>query len=297
MDLDDLHLAVAIARAGSLAGASQQLGVSQPTLSKALARLERATKVKLFERLARGVRPTGLGLAFLERAQRIDLEAGDLYAALRDLRQARAGVLRIGLGHGVPDRWLLPVATALTGNGVRLDLSGGMTDSMLRAVRLGELEFAVVGLTAAPDEHLAWQPLLEDPMQPWAPAGHDLADPRRPPDWAQLAEARWVVPARGTSTFAEYERNFATQGLAAPLPWVASRSSQRELALAKALDALVLLPRSVAEEPALQAQFAPVLPPGGWQSDRRLAIVHRAGGYLSPAALRTMALLREAVAA
>jgi DNA-binding transcriptional LysR family regulator len=297
MNLDDLHLAVVIAREGSLTAASAQLGITPPTLSKAVARLERATKVQLFERLARGMRPTELGQAFLDRARGIDLAAADLHAALRDLRQARAGVLRCGFGQGVPDRWVLPMATALARDGVRLDLAGSMTDLLLRSVSLGELEFAVLGLAAAPAEGFAWQPLLDDPMQPLAPNGHALARSRRAASWSQLAQARWIVPASGTSSHAEFARNFAAQGLATPAPLVASRSSQRELPLALALDALVLVPRSLLKEPGVQAQFARVAPAGGWQSERRLGIVSRAGGYLSPTAQRAMALLRQAVAA
>lgn len=297
MDLNDLHLAVVIAEEGSLTAASARLGVTPPTLSKALARLERATKVKLFERLARGMRPTDLGLAFLERARPIDLAAADLHAALRDLRLARRGKLRWGVGQGVPDRWVVPLATELVADGVHLALSGGMTDSMLRGVAAGELEFALLGLPAPPAAPLDWLPLVDDPMQPLAPLGHALLRGRRAPSWAQLAQARWIVPAPGTSTFVEFERNFAEQGLAAPLPCVVSSSSQRELSLATALDALVLVPRSVINEPGLRDRFDPISPPGGWHSGRRLAVVRRAGGYLGPAAERAIARLQDRVTA
>ena len=78
MNLDDLHLALVIAEEGGLTGASGRLGITPGTLSKAVTRLERTTKVKLFERMPRGMRPTEFGNAFLKRAQRIDLDASDL---------------------------------------------------------------------------------------------------------------------------------------------------------------------------------------------------------------------------
>lgn len=296
MDLNDLHLAVVIAEEGSLTAASARLGITPPTLSKAVARLERATRVRLFERLARGMRPTELGQAFLDRVRPIDLAAGDLHAALRDLRQARSGRLRWGVGQGVPDRWVVPVARALVADGLQLVLSGGMTDAMLRGVTAGELEFVLLGLAAAPEPPLDWQPLCDDPMAPLAPIGHPFARARRAPTWAQLAQAQWIVPARGTSTFTEFERNFTEQGLAPPQPCVASRSSQRELSLASALGALVLVPRSVIEEPALKERFFAVAPPGGWHSNRRLTVVRRRGAYLSPAAERAIGQLQELIA-
>lgn len=294
MDLDDLHLAVVIAREGSLAAAAQVTGVSQPTLSKAVARLERKTKVQLFERLARGMRPTEIGRAFFERGERIDLAAADLYAALRDLRQARAGVLRIGLGQGVPDHWLLPLLQELSADGVRLDISGGMPDVVLPRVALGEIEFALMGQSGPPGAPYAWQPLRDDPIQPLAPLDHPLARARRSPGWEQLAAARWIVPPPGTATRDDFERNFAEHGYTVE-PAVVSRSTQREAPMALALGALILVPRSKHEEPAVRAAFAPVTPPGGWHSPRRVALVWREGGYLSPAAQRAMKLLRRTV--
>ncbi|MFT4194242.1 LysR family transcriptional regulator [Ottowia sp.] len=293
MNLNDLHIAVVVADAGSFTAASVRLGFAPSTLSKAIARLERASKVKLFEHAGRGMRPTAFGRAFLERARHIDLAAGDLHAALRDLRQGRSGVLCWGLGMGVPDRWALPLAARQMARGVRWVLSGGMTDSLMRGVAAGELEFALLGLSAPPARPLVWEPLCDDPMEPIAPHGHELLSRSRRPSWAQLARARWIVPSPGTASFAEFERNFAAHGLAAPPPCVASTYSNRELALSATLGAVVLAPRSATELPAVQRDFGRLSPPGGWSSDRRLALVRRADAYLSPAAESAIAQLHE----
>jgi DNA-binding transcriptional LysR family regulator len=293
MRLDDLHLAVVIADEGSLSAASARLGITPPTLSKAVARLERVTKSKLFERQARGMQPTQVGRAFLERARPIDLAAADLQAALRDLRQVRGGSLRWGVGLGVPERWVLPIAQTLVNDGVHLVLAGSTTDDLMRRVSIGDLELVLVGLSEAPEAPLTWLPLEPDPMQVAAPLAHPLLGQKRAPDWKQLAQARWVVPGRGTATFAEFESNFAAHGLQAPQPVVASYSSRRELDLAHALDALLLVPRSLVEAPAIQSRFATLVPQGGWASQRQLAVVLRAGAYLSPAAERTLRRLQE----
>lgn len=297
MNLEDVHLAVIIGREGSLTAASARLGIAPGTLSKALARLERTTKVKLFERLPRGMRPTELGAAFLARASRIDLAADELRAELRDLRQARAGVLRFGVGQGIANRWVRPVVAALVERGVSVELAGGMTDSLGRAVRLGELEFAVFGLSKPPGDGLAWRVLVDDPMRPMAPRGHPLAQPGRRVAWSTLARARWITNGRETSTFAEFEANFAAHGLATPVPAVISRSSQRERVLALSLQALVLMPSSALHEPDVREQMARVAPAGGWRSERRLGIATRESGYLSPAALLAMSRLEETIRA
>lgn len=297
MDLDDIRTFLAVAREGGLAGASKRVGTTQPTLSKAIARLERENKVKLFERLPRGMRPTEAGEAFLRYAERLDLEATDLYAALRDLRQVRAGVLRAGLGQGVPDRIVTAFARKMISSGVDLELAGGMTDSLQRAVAVGDLEFALIGLTQAPSPGLVWMPLSEDPMQPIAATGHPMASARNPVAWSSLAKEKWIVPASGTSSFAEFQRNFRDHGLTAPRPCVESRTSHRELAIAAAVGAIVLVPQSVAQEAAQLLHFAPVRPAGGWSSSRKLGIVRRQTGYVSAAAQRAIDCLGEVTGA
>ena len=105
-----------------------------------------------------------------------------------------------------------------------------------------------------------------------------------------------MVPGPGTSTHAEFVRNLETHG---PLPrqLLISHSSQRELALAEALGALVLVASSRLQDAAVRERFVAVTPPGGWLSTRQIALVWREGGYLSPAAERAVAFLREAVRA
>jgi len=295
MDLEDLHLAVVIASEGSIASASAVLGISQPTLSKAIARLERQLKVQLFERLARGMRPTEIGRTFLDSAARIDLAANDLLANLRDLRQARAGVLRFGFGQGIPDHWLLPVISSLTESGVSLDLSGGMPDSLVPRVAKGELEFALMGFSGVPGGQLEFEPLKSDPILPVAPIRHPIARKKGIASWEQLARMRWIVPPPGTSTRADFERNFTDRGLSVS-PLIVSSSTQREVMLAIALDALLLLPRSKIEAQRVRSAFVAVSPPGGWRSPRRIGLVYRKGGYLSPSAKQAMKLLRRSVA-
>lgn len=292
MHLSDLHIAVVVGREQSVSTAAVRLGLTPGTVSKAISRLEQKTKVQLFERLARGMRPTEIGAAFLQRAQDMDLAAEDLYAQMRELRQARAGTLRIGVGHGIPDRCVLPVIHLMVEQGVQVLMSGGMSDSLRREVVLGELDFAVFGLFLPPSDGLAWEWLAHDPMVPMAPRDHPLARRDRTVPWKELAQARWIVTGRQTSTYSEYQRNFEAHGLKAPQPTVLSQSSLREVALALATHAVVLMPRSAALE-ASAAALASVHPAGGWHSERRIGLACREGGYLSPAAQLAMKHFRE----
>ncbi|EGC99966.1 LysR family regulatory protein, partial [Burkholderia sp. TJI49] len=58
---DDLRLVLAVAQAGSLAGAARRLGVSHATVFRRLAALEAGLRVRLFERTRTGYAPTPAG--------------------------------------------------------------------------------------------------------------------------------------------------------------------------------------------------------------------------------------------
>ena len=82
--LDELALFVAIADAGSLAGAGRRLGRSPPAVTRILADLERRLGVRLVERTTRRLALTDAGLRLAEHARR-------LVAAFEDAMSDTAG--------------------------------------------------------------------------------------------------------------------------------------------------------------------------------------------------------------
>ena len=77
MTLQQLRYAIAVADAGSITAAAARLCIAQPSLSKALSELEAEMGVTIFERSARGVRPTEDGTRFLSYARQV-VEQADL---------------------------------------------------------------------------------------------------------------------------------------------------------------------------------------------------------------------------
>jgi DNA-binding transcriptional LysR family regulator len=69
--LRDLRLLVAVSQWGSMAEAAKRLNVSQPAITKAVANLEYALGVRLFDRSARGVELTTYGKVLLKRGMSI----------------------------------------------------------------------------------------------------------------------------------------------------------------------------------------------------------------------------------
>lgn len=81
---------------GSLTGAARALGISQPSLTQQIQRLERHFGAPLFRRHGRGVVPTDAGAALIPRARRILDELREAEDAVREHDEA-PGVLRVGV--------------------------------------------------------------------------------------------------------------------------------------------------------------------------------------------------------
>jgi DNA-binding transcriptional LysR family regulator len=95
MDVELRHLRcfVAIVDEGGFTGAAAALGVTQPSVSRALAALEDVLEVRLLRRTSREVVLTPAGERVLARARRVLAEVDDLVG------EARTGHTRIRLGH------------------------------------------------------------------------------------------------------------------------------------------------------------------------------------------------------
>jgi DNA-binding transcriptional LysR family regulator len=288
MRVDDIRQFVSIVDAGSVAGAAQRLGASQPTLSKALARLERALRCTLLERHARGVRLTEAGRVVLGYARNIDIDVRDTLAAVRDLRQGVAGQLRIGAGVGIPHALIAAGCKPLLASGrISLEILGGMSDSLFHAVAAGEADFAVTGVRPPEQARLEWTPLFRDPMIIVAHRSHALAGARSV-GWETLAREPWLVSNVGTITRAWFDRQFRERGLAPPERIVGLRGFPHAYELGIAMAALSLLPACTPRWSRDFLDYVEIRRPPDWKSDRVVGILARSGGYIGPAARKAM---------
>lgn len=96
MDWEDLRLFLAVARAGGLAGAAEQTGVSAATLGRRVASLEKSLNVRLVEREARGYQLTSAGRDLLVRLEDMD-DTARAISAWRDSGSTKRRV-RISAG-------------------------------------------------------------------------------------------------------------------------------------------------------------------------------------------------------
>ena len=151
MDISSAGLRVLrqIAESGSFTAAAARLGYTQSAVSRQAAALERSAGAALFERRSDGVRLTPAGLTLLRHARTI---LDSLAAAERDLTGGapRTVPVRVGafLSAGAV---LLPDALARLAAAepqIAVTTSEGTTPSLIRALRAGSIDLAV--LTSRP---------------------------------------------------------------------------------------------------------------------------------------------------
>jgi DNA-binding transcriptional LysR family regulator len=225
--LRHLRMLLSIAQTGNLSQSAEELSTTQPALSKWLRDLEDDIGLPLFERRARGLRPTAYGQALIEHARRIE---GHLDSARDDmlaLREGGSGLVSIGTS-GVAAADTVPLATAdllehLPRAQVRL-VESTMNQLMPQLIH-GELDI-VVGRAAdvLPDPQLRSETLYRDPINFVSGIAHPLAG-RASVDWHDLLDYRWIVWPTGTPVRTALEAALAMTGHTMPRHCVESNSS------------------------------------------------------------------------
>ncbi len=167
----------AIERHRSLVKAAAALGVSQPALTKSLHELEAILQLRLFERHARGVRPTEAGLACVRCARRVLAELRRLDEDLDLLSSPDGGVVALG-ALPVAATGVLPGALArlrAAHPAIRVRLQQGRTEDLLPLLAAGELDLVVGRLyePAVPDG-FSREPLWTEPISVLARADHPI---------------------------------------------------------------------------------------------------------------------------
>lgn len=180
MDLDDLRGFLTIAKTQSITHAAHALGISQPTLSRRIQRLETRLGIPLFERTARAVRLTEAGTLFLDKARRITAMMDDAIAECTD--RPGVGLVRVGAIPTVAPYLLPSIISTFASKwpDARLRVTEDTTDRLLSACRDGQLDVVIL---AEPFDatHLDKRLLLEEELLLVAPPEHHLAGMPRVP--------------------------------------------------------------------------------------------------------------------
>ena len=113
MEWNHLRAFLETAQAGSLSAAARRLHMSQPTLGRQVAALERQLGIALFERVGRNLQVTDAGLALLEHARTMGAAADELSLAATGQSQAVEGLVSVSATDAVAAYILPPIVERL----------------------------------------------------------------------------------------------------------------------------------------------------------------------------------------
>jgi LysR family nitrogen assimilation transcriptional regulator len=122
MDMRQLECFLRIIERRSISRAALSLGISQPSLSQQLLRLEDELGVKLFDRVARGVAITEAGRIFEEHARHMLHRNEQAVEALRGLRASASGSVILGAPPSVLPLIAAPLYEALANHAPSVSL-------------------------------------------------------------------------------------------------------------------------------------------------------------------------------
>lgn len=209
------HLAIfhAVARLGSVTGASKSLHLSQPAVSRQVRELESRLGQALIERLPRGVRLTEAGEVLARYADRLFALESEAESTLADLRDLRAGTLSLGASTTVAN-YLLPRVLSdfhRQHPGVTVTLNVGNTTEIQAALLRGDIQLGFTeGFVEEPG--LDGQAFFDDELVVIAAPSHRFAPLAgiRPAD---LAGEPFVAREPGSGTRAVLERHLTPHGV------------------------------------------------------------------------------------
>ena len=126
---DDIRFFLAVCRGGSLPRAAEQLGVSEGTVSRRIAGMEKRLAARLFDRHSTGHALTDLGREVEAVAARIDSEVHAFCRIVEGQDQNLAGSLVVTVSPALLTEWLLPLIEEFTKANPQISLELRETDN------------------------------------------------------------------------------------------------------------------------------------------------------------------------
>ena len=245
--LRDLHIVLAVADAGSMTRAAEDLAVSYPVVSKTVSDLERTLGVKLFDRSVSGVEPTHYGRALLRSGVAVFDEMRKGLQQIEFIRQPDAGELRIGSSI-VVDAGLLPAVierfSADFPNAVLQVIPENIVTQQYDNLRNRSVELMMGRLPVDFDEpDLLAETLFHEPNVVAAGADSPWVR-RRNLKLADLMGERWVLAQPGSLARSIQDQVFRNSGLEPPAATVMTVSLHLYMRLIETGQWLGLVPNS-----------------------------------------------------
>ena len=293
-DFIDLETFLAVYDSGSFHAASDLLGLSQPSISRRISKLESALDTALFDRTTREVSPTLAAKRLKVRAEAILGETRETARSLRDESVAyehqRAKTITIAAIPTVISGLLAPAIHRVGSQypALRVRILDCAANEAAEAVAQGEAD---LGICPVP----AHQPgtdftlLFNDQMVMATPPDHPFAECEAI-TWAELSGEKLILPKRGTGNRMLINDALARAGQ--PMRWdiEVGRSTTALDLVSRGLGVAPVPSSAIAAHRRADIAFCPVIRP---EVSRPIGILTRGGQTPDPLTMAFMTILSQ----
>lgn len=295
MELRDLEYFAKIAAHGNVRRTAEDLDMSPAALSKCLRRLEGALAAKLVLRTPKGVQLTAVGAGLLAQIERIRLTMDDVVREAEALSTGIAGRVRIGTSPLVAEETYLAYSDLLrTAPKVAITLDVSDNDLLIPSLQRGELDLVLNLLGEAPVPGCVAETLFHDDIVVFGSRSHRLAG-RKSVAMEDLVPERWALSPINVQHWHWLFRGFESRGLPPPRMAFETRSLRLRLLAVSSSDLLGFTSRRVIQRSSAELRLKEIpIKEVAWR--RPVGVLRRDGGYVSPATLRFVEILRSRVA-
>lgn len=175
MDVDQLRYFLCVAGRQSFTRAAEELGLSQPALSRSIQKLEDELGQPVFERKTRSVMLTDAGVLLQARASQVLSIIDDTKAEITD--DGQSGRVRVGAIPTIAPYFLPEVLRQFSNSfpQATVIVQENVTDVLLKSCTQGELDLAILALPI-PAKYLDIEELFEEELLLVLPPDHRLTD-------------------------------------------------------------------------------------------------------------------------
>lgn len=219
IDLRQLSYFVAIAETGTISSAARKVGISQPSLSEALTKLEQQLSVKLVVRNGRGTQLTEAGAALARYSSDIFRNLDLALEEVRHLGGEARGPVAVGLPPSIALLLSVPLAETVRQElpSVKLRLTEAMSGYVLDWIKNEHIDLAVL-YQGQDCRHLDSHPLMTEELfvvaapDNWPRSDHANGVALEPIAFPDLQELPLVLPSRPHGLRELVERHARTTG-------------------------------------------------------------------------------------
>lgn len=242
-----VSLLLAIEQHGTLRGASEALGLTQPGATKMLHELEDALGQPLFDRVGRGLRITSSGQCVLGyfRGMRGTMEA--LSRELQELKLGSAGKLCIGsIMAASPShltRALIEIKKLFPL--LSIEIVVGTSDHLVKLLQEGALDLVIGRTIGLPARDYDFRPVAEEALAVVVSQTHPLTGTKSVP-FPTMLQFPWILQPSGSPMRDVMEKEFGMHNASIPKGLIETASILTTTNLIAQSEMIAVIPDSVA---------------------------------------------------